>query len=162
MNVHIIYATTPDGVIGNDGKLPWKQANDLKRFKDLTTGHHVLMGRKTYESLPNRLHGRVELVLSKTRAPDCATFSTVVEALAHAKQAGETDIYVIGGAEVLNICVHIAHYVHRTVIGADVKGDTTFTFDEHGWLCLTRSRVYPADEKNQYPYFFETWCLGAL
>ena len=162
MNIHLIFAATPTGVIGNKGALPWKQSADMQHFKTLTTGHHVLMGRNTYQSLPSRLSGRVELVLSRAAIQDCATFSSVTEAVAHAKQSGETDLFVIGGAEVLKICVRVAHYVHRTVVGADLEGDSVFDFDERGWLCSTRSRVYPADDKNQYPYFFETWCLGAL
>ena len=157
MLVTLIAAVARNGIIGRDGGLPWSLPDDLKRFKELTTGHHILMGRKTQESIGRPLPRRTNLVLSRGSdhcAPGCETFSDLEQALNQAKSAGESEIFVIGGAAIYEIALPRAQRIHLTRVHADVAGDTRFPpLDEAQWEELSRQE-HPADENHAQAFAF--------
>ena len=125
--VFLILARADNGVIGGDGGMPWHLPADLKRFKALTMGHPVLMGRKTYESIGKPLPGRRNLVITRNRgysAPGCE----VVHSLDAALDAcpGAEEIFIIGGAELYREALPRAQRLEFTEIHAEFDGDTSF------------------------------------
>jgi dihydrofolate reductase len=133
--ITIIAAVARNGVIGKDNKMPWHLPEDLKRFKALTMGQPMIMGRKTWESLPGRLPGRPHIVV--TRNPDYrAEGATVVGSLVAAlAAAGDTDeVFIIGGAELYTQALAIADRLQLTEVDADFDGDTRFPdYDRGAW-----------------------------
>ncbi len=126
MAVTIVAAVARNGVIGVDGALPWRLPGDLRRFKDLTMGHTLVMGRRTYESIGRPLPGRRTVVV--TRNPDWSAEGVVVassveKALA---VAGDSQIFVVGGAEVYAQALEVADVLELTEVEADPDGDTHF------------------------------------
>jgi dihydrofolate reductase len=122
-SIMLIVARAQNGVIGRDGKLPWHLPADLKRFKALTTGCTMIMGRKTFESLPGLLPGRRHIVLTRDRewsAQGAEVAHTVEEAL---ELAGDR-VSVIGGAEILAQFLPLADTIEITDVLADIGGDT--------------------------------------
>jgi dihydrofolate reductase len=122
--VILIYARAANSVIGKDGDLPWRLPTDLKRFKALTLGKPMIMGRKTFDSLPGLLPGRRHIVLTRDAAwsaEGAETATTVDEALA---LAGDSAVAVIGGAAVYGLFLPLADRVELTQIHADYAGDT--------------------------------------
>jgi dihydrofolate reductase len=136
----LIAAVAANGVIGVDNTLPWRIADDLKRFKALTLGHPIIMGRKTWESLGRALPGRHNIVI--TRNPDyCAEGASVVTSLtaAIATCAHEETAFVIGGAEIYAQTLPLAQRMELTEIHAEVVGDAHFPeFSHVDWSELTR------------------------
>ena len=123
----IIAAIAANGVIGKDNRMPWHLPEDLKRFKALTMGHAMIMGRKTWESLPGRLPGRPHIVVSRNPAYR-AEGATVVSSLAAAVGAAGAgdEVFVIGGAELYAQALPIADRLQLTEIAADFAGDAHF------------------------------------
>lgn len=144
MTITIILARADNGVIGRDGGLPWRLPADLKRFKALTMGAPMIMGRKTFESFPAPLPGRRHIVLTRDRewsAAGAEVVHSVDEALA---RAGEGPVSVIGGAEVVALFRDRADRVELTEVHAAPEGDTIvppFT----GWREVARAD-YPAED----------------
>ncbi|HEY7996790.1 MAG TPA: dihydrofolate reductase, partial [Steroidobacteraceae bacterium] len=150
--VSLIVAMARNGVIGRDNALPWRLAEDLRRFKAATLGKPILMGRKTFESIGHPLPGRTNLVLTRNRswtAPGAVVVHSVEAALALAGDAAE--LVVIGGAEIFRLVMPFARRIYLTHVHAEVPGDTYFpAFDPTQWLdveCVERA----ADERNTYP-----------
>ncbi len=155
--VSLIVAMARNGVIGRDNALPWRLAEDLRRFKAATLGKPILMGRKTFESIGHALPGRTNLVLTRNRswtAPGAVVVHSVEAALALAGDAAE--LVVIGGAEIFRLVMPFARRIYLTHVHAEVPGDTYFpAFDPTQWLdveCVERA----ADERNTYPVTFVT------
>jgi dihydrofolate reductase len=123
----LIAGIARNGVIGRDNKLPWRLPEDLKHFKALTMGHPMIMGRKTWESLPGKLPGRQHIVVTRDPAY-CADGATVVGSLqAAVAAAGEVDeVFVIGGAELYAQAFEFADRLQLTEIAADFAGDAHF------------------------------------
>ena len=122
--VTLVVARAENGVIGRDGGLPWHLPEDLKRFKALTMGTPMVMGRKTFESLPKLLPGRRHIVLTRDEswaAEGAERAGSVAEALA---LAGEARVSVIGGAEIFRLFLPVADRIELTEIHAAVEGDT--------------------------------------
>ena len=136
----LIAAVAANGVIGADNTLPWRIADDLKRFKALTLGHPIIMGRKTWESLGHALPGRHNIVI--TRNPGyCAQGASVVTSVAAAIAAcsNEATIFVIGGAEIYTQTLALAHRMELTEIHVEVAGDARFPdIDRNAWQELAR------------------------
>ena len=134
MRISIIAAVARNRAIGKDNKQVYRLPDDMKRFKALTTGHTVVMGRKTFESLPKgTLPNRRNIVLSRTKHdfPGCEAYTSLEEALKHCSQ--EEDIYIIGGAKVYAQAVDLADRLCLTEI-ADTPGDADAFFPEYdGW-----------------------------
>jgi dihydrofolate reductase len=137
--VTLIVARAENGVIGRDGGLPWHLPADLKRFKALTLGAPMVMGRKTFESLPGLLPGRRHIVLTRNpawQAPGAEIVRDVPEAL---RAAGEPRVSVIGGAEIFRQFVPVADRVELTEVHARPEGDTLMEpFDPAHWRQVAR------------------------
>lgn len=151
-----IVAVAENGVIGRDNGLPWHLPDDLRRFKAITTGHSILMGRRTYQSIGRALPGRRNVVLTRNpgwSAPGCETAVTPADALA-ATAGGE--LYVIGGAEVFAACWPFIRRLELTEVHADVPGDTVFAIPDPGaWLEVSRERR-AADDRHAFDFSFVT------
>lgn len=153
--ISIIVAASENNVIGNQGALPWRLSDDLKRFKSLTMGKPIVMGRKTWDSIGKPLPGRKNIVITRQPgfvAEGCDVVSSVAEALAAAGDADE--IMVIGGSEIYALFMPLAGRVYLTRVHADVEGDVGFpVLDTDTWRLVSDER-HSADEKNQYEYSF--------
>ena len=153
--VSLIVAMAKNRVIGTNNRLPWHLPADLKHFKTLTMGHHIVMGRNTYESIGKPLPGRTSVVV--TRNADYAPPGVmVVNSLEKAILvcADDAEIFVIGGAEIYRQAISFADRIYLTKIDADISGDTHFPeFDSNSWLETERISHAP-DEKNAYSYHF--------
>ncbi len=158
MIVSLIVAVADNGVIGRDGGLPWRLSSDLRRFKSLTMGHHLVMGRRTWESIGRPLPGRTSIVLS-SRAdlvlPDGVLLAGSLRA-ALALAAADDEVFVIGGAAVYRTALARARRLYLTRVHAEVPGDTSLFLDLGGWS-LVSSEEHPADERNEHPSTFEAW-----
>ena len=158
MPLHLIWAEDQAGGIGQDGDLPWRQRTDLQRFKALTLGHAVVMGRRTWESLPFPLPGRENLVLSRDPTwSDEGAERTTIEAVKARSEAGET-IFIIGGGEIYALMLPEASLVYRTVVHTTVEGADTHAprLDAAGWSLESSERV-AAQEGDQHDQTFERW-----
>jgi dihydrofolate reductase len=147
----IIAAVGRNRVIGKGGALPWHIPEDLKRFKRLTTGHPVLMGRKTYESIGRQLPNRRNIVVSSRPIPGVETFSTVDDALTVLRD--EEVVFVIGGAQVYAQVLDRADELHLTLVDQTVDGDAFFPEYEH----LIGSRFVLRDREDYEGYSFVTY-----
>lgn len=151
MTVSIIVAIAENGVIGRENGLPWRLSTDLKRFKVLTMGKPIVMGRKTWESMPKRpLPGRRNMVVTHNpnyAAQGAEVFGSLDEAL---KAAGEGDVCIVGGGQVYAQGMDYADEVHVTHVETAVDGDTVFPeIDPDIWTKLSEERV-PAGEKDDF------------
>jgi dihydrofolate reductase len=156
--VELVVAVSENDVIGRANQLPWRLPADLRHFKSLTIGHHILMGRKTYESIGKALPGRTNWVLSRARdfaPPDCQVVSSLQEAQFGAAGAGP--LMVIGGAEIYRLCLPQAQRIHLTLVHTEIAdGDTFFTaWRDPDWSESNRDR-HEADARNAYAYSFLT------
>jgi dihydrofolate reductase len=153
----IVAALAENRVIGRAGGLPWRLPADLRHFKALTLGKPMIMGRRTWESLPGLLPGRRHIVISGRRdypAPGCELAHTLEEALERAGAVPE--IMLIGGGEVYRQGLPLADRLQLTLIQAQVAGDTFFPPIEPGAWRETAREDHPADESNPFPYRFVT------
>ncbi|MBI4279215.1 MAG: dihydrofolate reductase [Armatimonadetes bacterium] len=160
MRVSLVVAVAENGVIGRGGDLPWRLRADLRRFRDLTTGHVVVMGRRTHESILRRvgrpLPKRRSIVMTRTpgyRAEGCLVVSSWEEAMAAAR--GEDEVFVIGGAEVFRLALPHASRIYLTRVHADVPGDTFFAeIDPARWRVLQSERR-AGDADNEFDCTFQ-------
>jgi dihydrofolate reductase len=156
--VSIIAAMDRKRGIGVGNKLPWRLSADLKRFRELTMGHHIIVGRKTFESIGRPLPGRRMIVVTRDRnykAESCEVAHSVEDATRLARERGESEAFICGGAEIYAQSIEIADRMYLTFVDAEVAADTFFPeFDEQKWDEL-ESVYQPADEKNQFPFTFK-------
>ncbi len=158
MPLTLIVAMSENRVIGRDGDLPWRLPADLKRFKALTTGHHVIMGRRTFETLPHPLPNRVNIVV--TRQPDYAPEGVLVasdlDAALHLA-ADDSNPFILGGGEIYRVTLPRADRIELTVVHATIDGDTFFPeFHEHDWTLVSDER-HEADERHAYAFSFRRY-----
>jgi dihydrofolate reductase len=157
MLVSAIVAQALNGVIGHQNTLPWHLPADLQYFKRLTTGHHLVMGRKTFDSIGRPLPNRTSIVLSRqaglTLPAGVLRATTPAQALQMAQASGETEVFVIGGAEVFAQMMPWVQRVYLTEVLAPVPGDVVMDPLGPGWR-ETQRETHPADERHAYPYAF--------
>lgn len=156
MIVSLVYAQSQNGVIGIRNELPWRLPADLEHFKDLTTGHTIVMGRKTYESIGRALPNRRSVVVSRNprfRPDGVDVVVSLDEALRSCE--GEDEVFVIGGAELFRAAVPQADRVYRTVVHATLEGDVTLPEIDHERWTLVESNHKDADERNVHPVTFQ-------
>jgi len=147
----LILARATNGVIGRDGRLPWHLPADLKRFKTLTMGRPMIMGRKTFDSFPAPLPGRRHIVLTRDRDWQAAGAEVAHDVDAALALAGEGEVFVIGGAEIFDLFRDIANRVELTEINLDAEGDTVVA-PFAGWREVER-QDYPAiDDRPSYSF----------
>lgn len=155
MKIRIVAAIAENGVIGRDGGMPWRLASDLKRFRAVTMGKPVIMGRRTWESLPRRpLDGRHNIIVTGNpdyRAHGADTAGSLDAALATARAAGAAEACVIGGARIYAAALPLADRLDLTRILARIEGDTRFpAFDASCWREVA-SADFPAGEGDDHP-----------
>jgi dihydrofolate reductase len=143
--VSLIAAVAANGVIGRDGALPWHLPEDLKRFKALTLGHHIVMGRKTYESIGRLLPGRTTVIVTRRHdyaVPGAIVAASLAEAIARC--AEDDEVFVIGGAQIYQAALPLADRLYLTEVKAAVDGDTCFpAFDRRQWRERSREALPP-------------------
>ena len=151
-----LVAMADNGVIGRGNGLPWHLPDDLKHFKAVTLGHTVLMGRRTFDSIGRALPGRRNLVLTRNsawRATGCEAVASFNAALA---SAGDSTLFVIGGAELFSACWPMIGRLELTEVHADVEGDTRLAgFDRSQWREIFREE-HAADARHAHAFSFVT------
>jgi dihydrofolate reductase len=159
VTISFIVAVSDNDVIGRDNKLPWRQSADLKRFKALTTGHHLLLGRKTFESIDMELPDRTIVVITRDKSfkPDGVLVAgTIDEAIDLASL--DSEIFIGGGGQIFEQSIHRADRMYITRVHAELEGDAFFPeFDDVTEWELVDAEHHEADAKNQYPYSFLTY-----
>jgi dihydrofolate reductase len=152
----LILARAKNGVIGRDGGLPWHLPADLRRFKQLTSGRPMIMGRKTFESLPGLLDGRRHIVITRDTTWEEEGAEPVASVDAALRAANAPHVAVIGGAEIYRLFEPIADRVELTEVDLAPDGDTRIdAFDPARWEEVARE-AYPADDKGRPAYAFVT------
>ena len=154
--VSILVAMARNRVIGKDGQLPWHLSADLKRFKQLTMGHHIVMGRKTWESIGRLLPGREHVIISRQAGysvPGAKVVASLDAALAAA--GNDDEVFVIGGGEIYSLSLSVADRILLTEIDHDLDGDTFFpVLSEIEWRETGRACL--KDESSELAYSYVT------
>ncbi len=160
MQISIIVAIADNWVIGDKNKLPWYLPADLKHFKEITTGHHIIMGKNTYISIGRPLPNRTNIVLCDDPAFSAEGVKVVnspEEALELARKNGETEVFIIGGGMVYRTFFPLAKKLYLTCVKAQIKGNITFPeFSLNNWKLISQE-LHNKDEKNPYDYEFQVY-----
>jgi dihydrofolate reductase len=160
MIISCIVATASDGVIGKDNNIPWYLPADLKYFKSVTTGHHVIMGRNCYVSIGRPLPNRTNVIISRDPffiSSNCLVARSVKEALEMAFDNGEEEAFIIGGGQIYEQTKEMWDRLYLTEVDLKVEGDVFFPkLDFTEWTL--RSQVdHQNDEKNEFDYSFKIY-----
>ena len=164
MKVSLIVAVSDNGVIGKDNDLIWHLPKDMKFFKDTTLGHHVIMGRKNFESIPHKyspLPNRTNVVITREAdyiAEGCVTVNSVGDALEVARRNGDKEPFIIGGGQIYKIALeaNLVDKIYLTKVYHSFDGDTFFLELEPEWKEVSRID-YKADDNHAYDYSFLTF-----
>lgn len=157
MIVSMIVAVAKNNVIGKDNKLLWKLSDDLRRFKRITSGHAVLMGRKTFESLGKPLPNRTNLVVTRDEnfaAEGAHVFNQINEALEYARSEGEEELFIIGGGEIYQMMLPAANKLYLTKVHAQPEGDTFFPEIQDEEWDVINEEAHKADDRNEFDFVF--------
>lgn len=158
MNPTLIAAMSENRVIGGDNDLVWHLPDDFKRFKRLTSGHHIIMGRKTYESMKGPLKNRINIIITRKEnydAPGCLVVGSLREALQKAE--GDSQPFIIGGGEIYKMSLDVANTIELTLVHDTFEGDTYFPeIDETRWELVNKEH-HPKDEKHDHSFDFLTY-----
>jgi dihydrofolate reductase len=148
--INIIVAASLNNIIGKDNKLLWRQSADLKRFKELTLGKIVVMGRKTYDSIGKPLPNRRNIVITRQsiQIPGCEVVNSLEDALKL-----DNEIFIIGGGEIYQKSIILADRIFFTLIQTEIEGDAYFPVLGDEWK-IESKEVFLKDEKNQFDYQF--------
>ena len=163
MKVSLIVAVSENGVIGKDNDLIWHLPKDMQFFKEITIGHHVIMGRKNFESIPHKyrpLPNRTNIIItrqSEYKAGGCIVVNSVKTALEIAKNNGDIEPFIIGGGQIYRIALeeNLVDKIYLTKIHHSFKGDTFFPELSSDWK-ETNKTENKADDKHKYNYDFIT------
>lgn len=160
MIISLIAALTRNRVIGKDNDLPWHLPDDMRYFMQTTFGHHVIMGRKNYDSLPHKfkpLPNRTNIIVTHQVnfiAEGCRVVNSIDEAIEIARANDEGELFIIGGAQIYHQAIPLAHYLYLTEIHSDVDGDTYFPeFDRTQWTEVSR-KSHAMDERHRFAFDF--------
>ncbi len=161
MEISIIVSVSENWMIGKNNKLLWKLSDDLKRFKKITDGKPVIMGQRTFESLPKgALPNRTNIVLSDDpnfKAPNIITSESAVEALLKARQTKTDETFIIGGGMVYKLFLDYVDKVYLTVVHTTIDGDTSFPkLDLRSWK-LIEEEFRNKDDKNEYDVTYKIY-----
>ncbi len=167
MIVSLIAALTRNRVIGIKNDLPWRLPDDMKYFFQTTKGHTVIMGRKNYDSLPEKfrpLPNRMNTVVTRQedfKAPGCTIVNSLAKGIELAKEANEEEVFNIGGAELFELGMPHTQRMYLTEIQTELPGDTYFPeVTKSDWREISR-RHHPADERHAYAFDFVVYDLKA-
>lgn len=154
MIVSLIAAMDENRGIGMNNKIPWRQASDLKRFKALTMGHHLIMGRVTFESIAKPLPSRTMIIVSRNlnyHQQGCIVVHSLSGAIDLAGERGESEVFLIGGGEIFSQAIGVADRLYLTLVHTKVEADVLFPeIDDNVWLEVEESYHEP-DEENEFP-----------
>lgn len=158
--ISIIVAIAENNAIGKDNQLLWHLPADMKIFREKTTGHCVITGRKNYESIPKKfrpLPNRTNIVITRQQnysAPGAIVVASLQEAIEKAKTTGDTEIFIIGGGEIYSQSLAIADKIYLTKVHHSFDADTFFpVLNMNEWEIISSSE-FSADEKNKFPFSF--------
>lgn len=158
MIISLIVAMDKQRGIGIENRLPWRLSADLKRFRELTMGHHIIVGRKTFESIGKPLPGRQMVIVTRDtefKADGCAVCHSLAAAIEFAGANGESEVFICGGAQIYQQSIALADRLYLTLVDAEIEADAFFPeFDLQDWS-ERESVFHPADEKNQFPFTFK-------
>lgn len=160
MKISLIAAVARNGVIGRGLELPWRLSADLKRFKSLTMGHHLLMGRKTYESIGKPLPGRKIVVISRgapTLGEGAELAGSLENAIVLADARNEDELLVAGGGEIYRLAMRYADRLYLTRVDAEVDGDVYFPELESQLWTVSQESAIPAGPKDEHPTVFSVY-----
>jgi len=153
MKISYIVAMDENRGIGIDNRLPWRLSNDLKRFKKLTMGHHIIMGRKTYESIGKALPGRENVVVTRNpsfQVEDCQVTFSPEEAIELARNSGEDEAFIIGGSTIFTALMDQVERIYLTIVHTQGRADTFFPpYDPKDWESISEDFI-PADPANEF------------
>jgi dihydrofolate reductase len=155
--ISLIVAMDEQRGIGFQGRLPWHLPADLKRFKSLTMGHHLIMGRKTYESIGSPLPGRTMIVVTRNPSyqPDgCMVARSLETALEFARMGMETEVFIIGGGDLFEQSIDLADRIYMSKVHTSLPADVYFPDISTDEWQEQKSELVPADEKNFYDFTF--------
>lgn len=157
--ITLIAAAGENNELGKDNNLLWHLPDDFKRFKALTTGHYIVMGRKTFESFPKPLPNRTHIIITRSKdykvPEDCFVVNDLEKAIEICPK-NET-IYIIGGGEIYKQTITIADCIELTRVHEKFEADTFFPKVDLSIWQLTSSEFHDKDEKHKYPFTFETY-----
>ncbi|KAF2339926.1 dihydrofolate reductase [Flavobacterium tistrianum] len=154
----MIAAAAENNALGKNNELVWHLPNDFKRFKSLTTGHHIIMGRKTFESFPKPLPDRVHIVISRQenyKPEGCIVVDSIEKAIAICPE--NDDSYVIGGGEIYNLALPFTDIIELTKVHHSFEADAFFPKINKSEWTLVESEENYKDEKHLYDYTYETY-----
>ena len=155
----LIAAAGENNALGINSDLPWHLPDDFKRFKELTSGHKIIMGRKTFETFPKPLPKREHIVITRDKAYDPKFEAKVFNALEDALDYSKDDalVYVIGGGEIYNQALKFATHIELTRVHESFEADTFFPeIDEREWN-LVEEIFHPSNEKHKYDFTYQTF-----
>lgn len=157
MILSIIVAVSDNGVIGNQGKLPWNLPKEMAYFRQTTVGHPIIMGRVTHESIGRALPDRLNVVITRDKTYKAAKGCTVVNSLSSALALPEIrnadEVFIIGGESVNQQALPITNKLYLTRVSANLTGDKFFDYDPNHWQQVW-SQKHKADKENKYDYEF--------
>lgn len=159
MLVSLIVAVDLNNGIGKSNGLLCHLPADLKYFKQTTSGHHIIMGRKTYESIGRPLPNRTNIIISSNKdlsIPGCIVMHSLQAAIDYASSQGENEVFITGGGTIYSEALPLAEKICLTRIQHVFDADTFFPQLDNNWK-LVKSEHHPADEKNVYAFTFETY-----
>ncbi|AIG29247.1 dihydrofolate reductase [Flavobacterium psychrophilum] len=157
--ITIIAAAGKNNELGKDNQIIWHLPDDFKRFKAITSGHHIIMGRKTFESFPKPLPNRTHIVITRNKnyslPEDCFVVDSIEKAIDICPK--NKTIFIIGGGEIYKQSINIANCIELTRVHGDFDADAFFpTIDLTKWE-LVSSQFHEKDEKHQFSFTFETY-----
>jgi len=156
--ITLIAAAAENNALGKDNDLLWHLPNDFKRFKEITSGHHIIMGRKTFESFPKPLPNRTHIIITRQKeylVENCIVVHSLEEAIAIAPKNEE--VFIIGGAQIYELSIPLADKIDLTRVHTSLDADAFFPeFNTSEWN-LVFSEKHFKDEKHQYNFTFETY-----
>jgi len=156
--ITMIAAAGENNALGKDNELVWHLPDDFKRFKALTTGHHIIMGRKTWESFPRPLPNRTHIVITRDknyRAEAAIVVHHIEDALAFAKDDAHT--FIIGGGEIYKIGLDYATHIELTRVHGDFEADAFFPEIDRAHWELKTSVFHDKDDRHDYSFTYESW-----
>lgn len=160
MKISSIVAVAENGVIGNDNDLPWRLSGDLKFFKKTTSGHHIIMGRKNFQSIGRPLPKRTNIILSRNPffiVSNCLVAQSIEEALSIAYDNGEEEAFIIGGAKIYEQTMDIIDRLYYTEVHANPEGDVFFPKTNWDHWVLVSEEHHKADDRNEHDYTFKVF-----
>jgi dihydrofolate reductase len=159
MIISLIAALAKNRTIGKNNDLPWHLPDDMKYFMQTTKGHYVIMGRKNYDSIPEKfkpLPNRTNIVVTRKKnfiAPGCIVVNSLDEGINLAKDANEKEVFIIGGAEIYNLSLSVATRLYLTEINGNIEGDTFFPAIDNTWEETTRVH-HEKDTRHTFDFDF--------